>query len=161
MVGKANESEIFINDFRSKALIDSGSMISTISSSVLNRLKPVPEIKDLSNLGLTVNVAGGATLPYLGYVEVKIKVNFISSEDIFVPLLVVNATEYNKNVPVVVGTNIIKIYQAYMSKGHGKGVPKEWNLAFKSMTDQVIGKVRSTKKSSIKLKPMSVMTVSC
>ena len=108
MVGKANESEIFINDFRSKALIDSGSMISTISSSVLNRLKPVPEIKDLSNLGLTVNVAGGATLPYLGYVEVKIKVNFISSEDIFVPLLVVNATEYNKNVPVVVGTNIIK-----------------------------------------------------
>lgn len=110
---------------------------------------------------MTVNVAGGATLPYLGYVEVKIKVNFISSEDIFVPLLVVNATEYNKNVPVVVGTNIIKIYQAYMSKGHGKGVPKEWNLAFNSMTDQVIGKVRSTKKSSIKLKPMSVMTVSC
>lgn len=159
MVGKANEANVIVNSVKCRALIDSGSMISTISSSMLNKLKPVPEIRDLSDLCLTINVAGGATLPYQGYVEVKVKVNFMSKEEIYVPLLVVSPTEYNKNVPIVVGTNIIKLFHIFASEGDSRDIPKEWNIAFNSLTNITVGKVKSTNRKPIKLKPMSVMTI--
>ena len=57
MVGSSNEAEVEINGCKCKALVDSGSMISTISESVLKNLNPVPEILSLKNFLLSVSVA--------------------------------------------------------------------------------------------------------
>jgi hypothetical protein len=63
-------------------------------------------IKTLDEFTLSVKVAEGSPpLPYLGYVEVSISVTF-QSDNMMVLLLVVPETDYNKSVPVVIGTNI-------------------------------------------------------
>ncbi|CAG2238684.1 unnamed protein product [Mytilus edulis] len=59
MVGMENQSIIQVNSMKCKALIDSGSMISTVSDHVLKLMKPVPEVKDLDDFELSVSVAGG------------------------------------------------------------------------------------------------------
>lgn len=108
MIGLANESFIYINNTKCKALIDTGSMISTISEGMLNELTPPPELKSLDDFSLSISVAGGTTLPYLGYIEASIKVDFVE-QDFMIPLLVVSLTDYNKNVPVIIGTNVIRL----------------------------------------------------
>jgi hypothetical protein len=92
IVGNANETGVFINGTRCNALLDSGSMISTISDKMVRALNPTPEILQLDNFMLSINVASGAKLPYLGYVEVDLKIPFF--ENAFpVPLLVVSRTD--------------------------------------------------------------------
>ena len=54
-------------------------MISTISDKMVRALNPTPEILQLDNFMLSINVASGAKLPYLGYVEVDLKIPIISS----------------------------------------------------------------------------------
>jgi hypothetical protein len=57
-------------------------------------------IKTLDDFTLSVKVAEGPPLPYLGYVEVSISVTF-QSDNMMVLLLVVHETDYSKSVPVV------------------------------------------------------------
>lgn len=52
MVGMENQSVIHVNSYKCKALIDSGSMISTVSDHVLRLMKPVPVVKALSEFHL-------------------------------------------------------------------------------------------------------------
>jgi hypothetical protein len=54
------------------SLLDSGSMVSTISVATLKSMHPPPDIKTLDGFTLSVKVAEGSPLPYLGYVEVSI-----------------------------------------------------------------------------------------
>ena len=68
MVGSANVAEIDVNGYTCKALLDSGSMISTISELVLRKLNLVLEILSLENFMLFSSVASGDKLPYTGYV---------------------------------------------------------------------------------------------
>ena len=159
MIGRANESFVFVNGVRCRSLIDSGSMISTISEKFLRCLDPVPEVKCLDEFSLSINVAGGMSLPYLGYVELEIRVDFLN-DPLYVPLLVVSATDYNQNVPVVIGTNIIRPCKFDSDIGDGSSkIPNEWKLAFSAISDSQVGTVRSVNKHSIKIKPMSSMTV--
>ena len=62
---------------------------------------------------LKIECAGGDLLPYLGYVEVELKVpgDDVSVDGNFV-FLVVPSTEYNKQVPLLIGTNILKLVLA-------------------------------------------------
>jgi hypothetical protein len=91
------------------SLLDSGSMVSTISVATLKSMHPPPNIKTLDEFTLSVKVADGSPLPYLGYVEVSISVTF-QSDNMMVLLLVVPETDYNKSVPVVIGTKHIETY---------------------------------------------------
>lgn len=111
LVGKGNESDIIIEGSHTRGLIDTGSMISSISEAFLSTLDPVPEIHTLDELGLEVNTANGQSLPYSGYVEIELSVPCFKEKAITVPLLVVPVTEYNSQVPVIVGTNIIRQYK--------------------------------------------------
>ena len=77
MVGKENYDIVRINNVETRALIDSGSQISTITEEFLDQLQPKPEIFDLDNLNLDVKVAGGYSLHYKGLISVKTSVPFI------------------------------------------------------------------------------------
>ena len=87
------------------SLLDSGSMVSTISVATLKSMHPPPDIKTLDEFTLSVKVAEGSPLPYLGYVEISVT---FQSDNMMVLLLVVPETDYIKSVPVVIGTNILR-----------------------------------------------------
>ncbi|CAC5408195.1 unnamed protein product [Mytilus coruscus] len=109
MIGLVNESFVYINNTKCKALLDTGSMTSTISEDMLNYLTTPSELKSLDDFSLSIIVAGGTTLPYLRYIEAKIKVDFVE-QDFVVPLLVVSLTDYNKTVPIIIDDAIGQVY---------------------------------------------------
>ena len=158
MVGKDNVGDILIDGVTANALIDTGSQISTISEAFLKHLKPEPKIRDLDELDLEVKCADGSPLQYIGYVAVHVSSMFVEEsqdEDHFYPLLVVPATEYNKSVPIIAGTNIIaRLKQRTLG---AVDVPDAWDLAFSSLTSNSVGVVKSTVK--VTLQPMEVRTV--
>ena len=68
-MGRANETEIEIDGIISKALIDSGAMISMMSKGYCD--EHGYEIQPLDHL-VPIEGSRGADVPYLGYVEVRI-----------------------------------------------------------------------------------------
>jgi hypothetical protein len=157
MVGRATESIVYVNKIKCISLLDSGSMVSTKSVSTLKSMHPPPDIKTLDGFTLSVKVAEGSPLPYLGYVEVSIYVTF-QSDNMMVLLLAVLETDCNKSVPVVIGTNILRPIKSYVSDSHVK-VPHNRDIAFSAL-DAGVNMVKSTNKRPIKVGPMSVLTVS-
>ena len=84
-------------------------MITTISEDFYRSLSPTSTLISIENFNLKVEGAGGYTLPYLGYIECGLQIPFLGQQIIEVPALVVPTTDYSLNIPVVVGTNAIKI----------------------------------------------------
>ncbi|VDI45425.1 Hypothetical predicted protein [Mytilus galloprovincialis] len=157
-----NQSIIQVNSMKCKALIDSGSMISTVSDHVLKLMKPVPEVKDLDDFELSVSVAGGSKLPYIGYVEVEVQIPFLPGESFYVPMLVVPRSDYTNKVPVIVGTNILRLGMelVHCLDDDDISIPKQWDVAFSSIQDNSSGVVRSSNRRPFKLFPSSYMTIS-
>ena len=59
-----------------------------------------------------------------------------------IPILVVPLTEYNKTVPVIVGTNILEwFHEVLINKSQ---IPKSWNTAFKAPVNTQVGVVKTT-----------------
>ena len=108
LLGSANEAEVTICDQTCPALIDTGSMITSVSTNFYQEhlceeypLQPLNSLK--------VECAGGDHLPYLGYIDATLRIPNCMMDDIGVPVLVIKDTSYNARVPVVVGTNVIRI----------------------------------------------------
>ena len=135
MVGSSNESYIIINGVKTSGLIDSGSIITSISESFYHSLTPLPELRNITEFGLSIQSAGGAKLLYKGYIEAEISAPFLSNSVFNVPLLVVSDTEYNKDVPIIVGTNVIRLCKASVPTSD---VPVEWQTAFDSICDDAV-----------------------
>ena len=131
IVGSSNEGEIFVNGLKTSGLIDTGSMITSVSEQFYNSMDPVPELHDLDEFGLSVQGATGKELPFKGYVEAEISVPFLSDSVFNIPLLVVPETEYNSKVPVIIGTNLIRLCKTDSSDSE---VPVEWQTAFDCLT---------------------------
>ena len=66
LIGEANEMEVMLNHTKLKALIDSGSQISTITET-LAKLMGL-KIKSLKNI-LEIEGTGGIQVKYKGYIE--------------------------------------------------------------------------------------------
>ena len=103
-MGRANETEIEIDGKISKALIDSGAMISMMSTGYCD--KHGYEIQPLDWL-VPIEGSGGADVSYLGYVEVRMQITGISSFDQDVLMLISHTTTpYHRQVPIQVGSQI-------------------------------------------------------
>ena len=86
----------------SKALIDSGAIISMMSKEYCD--KQGYEIQPLDRL-VPIEDSGGADVPYLGYVEVRMQIPRISSFDLDVLMLISHITTYyHRRVPIQVGS---------------------------------------------------------
>ena len=84
-----------------KGLVDSGAQISSISDKFAKFLKlPVNKLETL----LDFEPTGGGSVPYEGYVEVRMQVPGIVAFDLDVLMLVICESEYSKRVPVTLGT---------------------------------------------------------
>ena len=76
---------------------------------------------------MSVVAADGSPVPYKGYIEADISVPFLSSISFTIPVLIISDTEYNRKVPVIIGTNVIRLCKQSVPEAD---VPAEWQLAF-------------------------------
>ena len=151
IVGTRNESKIIVNGIETVGLIDTGSEISTIGEQFWNSLHPKPEIHVVEEL--EIKCADGNTLPYRGVVELTIGVPALKGDSISALFLVVPMTDYNKTVPCIVGTNVIREFQ----RSNSDDTPEAWKVAFNALVAQHVGSVKTT--SKVSLKPFEVKDI--
>lgn len=157
MVGPANVGSIKICGSETTGLIDSGSMVSSISESFYRSMNPVPELGDTKDFGIDLAVYGanGSQLTYIGYINADVLVPKLGPIMHGIPILVVKDTDFNKTVPVIIGTNIIREFTAHRSK---PDTPLEWQTALDSLSDNVIP-VKTTNNFGIRVGPGEVKTI--
>ena len=159
MVGHSNESNIIVNGEKTCALVDTGSMITCISEKFYHSLSHKPELRSIDDFDLKVFSAEGSSLPFSGYVEVELQVPFLSKESFYVPVLVMKATEYSSKVPVIIGTNVIRLCREY-SESFETTIPEEWELAFSNLSVDCDVPVKSSNRYPITVAPYEVKTIS-
>ena len=170
LIGKANETEVIIENQQVKGLIDSGAQVSSISDTFASKLGL--KVKQLDTL-LDLEPAGGGQVPYNGYVELRMRVPNVRTFDLDVLMLVIPESEYSRRVPVTIGTihideiiNLIrdeeqKLANRQWQRGiiSRKVVVKQLHLKEnKDILDQVKGDVKLTRK--IVIPPLETISVS-
>lgn len=131
-------------------------MVTTVSEEFYQSIVPQPELKSLDNLGLSLQGPDGKALPYIGYIEARIEISFHAAA-VDIPVLAVPSTEYNTHVPVIVGTNLIRIARENSSE---EKIPQAWQDAFLSLQNAFVGLVKSTNKKEFEIRPLETVTVS-
>ena len=101
LIGEPNETPVIIENSKVKGLVDSGAQISSILDKFVKLLKL--QVHSLETL-LDLKPTGGGSVPYDGYVEVRMQIPGIAAFDLDVLMLVIPESEYSKRVPVTIGT---------------------------------------------------------
>jgi hypothetical protein len=127
--GNNNVGDINIEGNTTKGIIETGSMVTTMSIDFYNSLVNKPTLHSLDQFNLQVNAANGEIVPYLGYIETRMKVPFIKDKSFEVPVLVVPMTENNITLPVIIGTNFIRICGSEIENNQHTDLPEAWNMA--------------------------------
>ena len=141
LIGAQTEVEVVVNNHTTKGILDTGSHITTVSESFI-RSVPGIQIEDVTDF-LKIEVASGHRLAYIGIVVSALSFpslgeHFDSTEPI--PILVVKDTDFNKNVPFIIGTNIIshcfeKISLSGSSTEDNPGFQNSaWQMAFRCLS---------------------------
>lgn len=78
----------FMNGLETRALIDTGSMVTCMSEKFYQSLQCKPKLHDIEDFELKVVSADGNSLPFSDYVEVELLIPFLSMNPIYVPVLV-------------------------------------------------------------------------
>ena len=167
MVGTSNEAIAIINGKRCKCLLDTGSQITTLSKSFYESHFPNVPLHSINDF-LRVEGANGQSVPYLGYVELSIRLpgSLPSPVDIHAPVLIVHDTPYNRNVPMCVGTNVIQICVERGVSMFGddfvtnRQTDRVWQLVYQCMQLPIgvnskgkVGIVRNASKRAIRIPP--------
>ncbi len=106
LLGVANETKVVIQGFECLALLDTGSMISSISEKFYrDHLQDTHPLQEISNV--SVEGANGTPLSLLGVVEVDMTFPDSKLTPLQVPLIVMPVTNYNQNIPAIIGTNVL------------------------------------------------------
>ena len=117
-------------------------------------MDPQPELHLLEELALSLKGANGLDIPYNGFIEVTVTVPDISETEYDVPVLVVPDTEYNLDVPVIIGTNVLR------SMSPSDHLPETWKNAVIATSLSSIGTITSTNHHDIEVQPNETITLS-
>lgn len=120
LVGEACEVDLVIENKMTRALLDTGSTVSTLALSFYKENFPHTEIRSFNGI-LELQSVDGNSLPYEGYIEVEIKVPGLQNDKLYPCLfLIVQDTNYHQSVPLLLGTNILKTARRYKSSSWRK-----------------------------------------
>lgn len=148
-----------MNGLETRALIETVSMVTCMSKKLYQFLQCKPKLHDIQNFEFKVYSADGNSMPFSGYVEVELQIPFLSMDPIYVTVLVTKGTEYNCQVPIIVGRNIIRLCKKY-SNSADVIIPDEWKLAFTNLSVNNDIHVKTNNKYSITTGPFECKTVS-
>ena len=130
ILGRANETDVEIDGIISKALIDSGAMISMMSKDYCYECGY--EIQLLEHL-VPIEGSGGASVLYLGYVGVRMHIPGINSFDRDVIMLICPTTpRYHQRVPIQVGSHVIDQVTSCISEEELQSLSQSWKMVYVS-----------------------------
>ena len=149
-------------------MVDTGSHVTTISEYFVKQHLPDVEVFPLNDL-IQVTGAADTVVPYHGFVEDG-ESGLQQNHNILA--LVVYDTEYNRTVPMVVGTNLIRLCRESCEEVYGTrfmqkaALTNAWRLAFQAMKikesfckDGKLGTVVLTAKQKVIIPPRTTTTV--
>ena len=145
LVGDRNVTSIVFGGRSCRALLDTGSQVTTVTEDFVQSSLPDVPIRPVEDF-LMIHGAGRQTLPYLGYIEVDICPDPDSSTEVFPVLaLVLSGDPYCPTVPVIVGMNFMQRYVAESAQlSHSRCWQTVFrNLAFLKSKGGVLGHVTS------------------
>ncbi|KAG7510967.1 Retrovirus-related Pol poly from transposon [Solea senegalensis] len=111
LVGPRNEGNVEVNGMECRALIDSGSQITSITHSYWQN-HPVLKQRELQPSKIPIEGAGGQAVPYRGVLQVDLKV--FGQENKAVPTFVILDSDYRSSVLLLVGTNVIRASRSHL-----------------------------------------------
>ena len=140
LIGEASEVNIRINNQTTRAILDTGSVVSLVSQTVQQRNWPETEIRLLDDI-LKIDCADGEPLPCLGYIvaDIDTSVSHPDSAQRSYLLLVVPDTRYSAKTPIILGMNILNTLLGECKDNFGSQVSQKaklqvpWYLSFRSM----------------------------
>ena len=100
-VGEVNETTVIVEGQEARALIDSGSHLLAISLAWVKKLNLKPQ--QLWSI-LQIEGSGGLDVPYLGYVEICLRIPKIKAFDNDILLLIVPDSAHTYHSPITLGT---------------------------------------------------------
>jgi transposase InsO family protein len=175
LIGDSNTSECVVNGNRCLALVDTGAQVTTVTESFWrSHLSdcPLQPLGGLIDGMLTVTGAGGHTVTYLdGYIEAKIGLPGLDVDAQLCPLLVIPE---DKDVPVLIGTNLLKVMLDCLVEKHGirflqkANIPTAVAIALRVLTVRqkhlngsggVFGYIRAT--NSLCMEPGDTAMLAC
>ena len=170
LIGRANETDVIVENQQVKGLIDSGAQVSSISDTFASKLGL--KVKQLDTL-LDLEPAGGGQVPYNGYVKLRMRVPNVRAFDLDVLMLVIPESEYSRRVPITIGTIHIDEIIDLITDEELKVANRQWQRGIisrkvvikqlhlkenKDVLDQVKGDVKLTRK--IVIPPLETISVS-
>lgn len=111
LIGAKCTAQVYIEGKLCSCLLDTGSQVTTISKSYHEQTLPELSIIPLENL-LEVEAANGQVVPYLGYVEMRVKFpeDFLGSTvEVSTLALVIPDTSGTAQPKVLIGTNTLDL----------------------------------------------------
>lgn len=115
LVGQKCTANVTVAGVLCNCLLDSGSQVTTVSSSFYQAHLSEHPIHPIT--GLDVEAASGQNVPYLGYVELSLKFpkDFVETEpEVSTLALVIPDLRSNCDLPVLIGTNVLDVLDVGM-----------------------------------------------
>lgn len=137
LLGSPTETPVCIQGKTIKALLDTGSTVSTISRSYYQQNLANLDLNPMEDI-LNIECAGGQMLPYDGFIEVDISLTNIGGPYTCM-LLVIPDSPYNSQVPLLLGTNVLNTIMEECRNGYGERflqtakLTTPWFTAFRSI----------------------------
>ena len=123
LVGEANESNVIVEGWEVRALLNSGSQLSAISWAWVKKLNLKP--RQLQSI-LQTEGSGGLEVPYLGYVEVHLKIPEVKAFDQDVLLLIITNSAHTQCTPITQWTLHIDMAIRLATEKELKNLNKQW-----------------------------------
>ena len=159
MVERANEDKIFINGHPVTALLDTGSQVTHVSQDfcLANGIKFNP-----SNQVVNIDGTEGSTIEYVGYIEAKLSLPMgTHTFEIEALLLVLPTTEYQKRVPIAIGTTITDMAVDFIHENNPGNLSKSWKAVCCATWSRRLVQAQHSKKGFIKTtKPVTLLPLS-
>lgn len=125
LLGEVDVAKVWIEGVECHGLVDTGAMVTTVSQKFYEEnLRDIP-LQPLNGL-LKIECASGEHLPYLGYIEVELAIDNDVSDSF--PLLVVPDTAYSTDVPMLLGTNVLRPLMKKSREVHREHFFRRWQL---------------------------------
>lgn len=135
LVGESTVVELLVKEFPNvpvKTLLDTGSQVSTISKSLYDQVSDKVELQSINSLEIIVG--NGHSLPYLGVVTLDLVLpGVVGDDEICALFLVVEDSGVNADVPMLLGTNVLRhCYDLCKQQSNEwqQKLPAGWQCAF-------------------------------
>ena len=130
LVGEVNEAKVIVEGQEMRALLDTGSQLSSISWTWVKKLNLEP--RQLQSI-LQIEGSGGLEVPYLGYVEVWLELPEVKAFNHDVLLLIVPDSAHMQCTPITLGTLHINMAIKMATKRELENLNKQWQRSSVAM----------------------------